>query len=573
MITANFSAYSTYVTDSLNQWDVNQVLTVTGLNLTSAPEVHFSNANTGRAIPAQASLVNHVVSVKIPNSLLQDPHRIYAHIGVYEGTTFKVVELVEIPVIPRKRPEDYQIEDTDEEIYSFKRLENELANKADAQAINARVDNIIAHNNDTNGNSELVDMRTDGDGLAYPSAGAAVRAGEKRHTLAANLLGAEAVLCVDAFGASNTVLSYPPNSPFILPIDGYNYKDCVIESVRLNIHQVGTCSIGYTNRAIAAGGAYSDNDFTVVEVLTATKTGEQTLPLSTPFIVPDGCMLFIGHPDDTCYFLYGPDGADKEFYYNSNGVYALSGNGIGVNIHGTKVIDRSTYTGKTLSILGDSISTFSGHIPSGNATYYPSGTVTDVSKTWWHKLATALGMTMNVNNSWSGSRVTTTDGNDSAGCMARCENLGASPDVIIVWMGINDFNNEVSLGTYDGSEAVPGTTATFREAYSLMLSKILTKYGSSEVWVCTLPQCERNGDATFPEINGNGVALSQFNKAIRELADAFGVRVLEHGKSGLTYQNMAIFDPDQLHPNAAGHSLVANNDIRQMDPHVRKRYE
>ena len=122
MITANFSAYSTYVTDSLNQWDVNQVLRVTGLNLTSAPEVHFSNANTGRAIPAQASLVNHVVSVKIPNSLLQDPHRIYAHIGVYEGDTFKVVELVEIPVIPRKRPEDYQIEDTDEEIYSFKSL-------------------------------------------------------------------------------------------------------------------------------------------------------------------------------------------------------------------------------------------------------------------------------------------------------------------------------------------------------------------------------------------------------------------------------------------------------------------
>lgn len=128
MIKANFKAYATYVTDSLNQWDINQTLQVTGLNLTSAPEVHFSNANTARAIVRQASLADQVVTVAIPNSLLQDPLRIYAHIGVYEGSTFKVVELVEIPVKPRKRPEDYQLQDTDEELYSFNRLENRIEN-------------------------------------------------------------------------------------------------------------------------------------------------------------------------------------------------------------------------------------------------------------------------------------------------------------------------------------------------------------------------------------------------------------------------------------------------------------
>lgn len=129
MIKANFSAYATYVTDSLNQWDIDQVLQVSGLNLTSAPEVQFSNANSGRAIPVQSTMDSAgVISAAIPNSLLQDPLCIRARIGVYDGSSFKIVETVEIPVIPGKRPEDYQIEDTDGEIYSFKRLENEIAN-------------------------------------------------------------------------------------------------------------------------------------------------------------------------------------------------------------------------------------------------------------------------------------------------------------------------------------------------------------------------------------------------------------------------------------------------------------
>lgn len=128
MIKANFNTYATYVTDSLHQWDLNQVLQVSGLNLAAVPEVHFSNANTDRAIVRQATMTNHVVSVGVPNSLLQEPLRIYAHIGIYEGDTFKVVELVEIPVKPRKRPQDYQIQDSDEEIYSFKALENQLGN-------------------------------------------------------------------------------------------------------------------------------------------------------------------------------------------------------------------------------------------------------------------------------------------------------------------------------------------------------------------------------------------------------------------------------------------------------------
>lgn len=165
---ANFNAYHNYAIDSLHQWDLNQVLTLRGLNLATVPEVHFSNKNMDRAIVRQATMANHVVTVDIPNSLLQDPLRIYAHIGIYEGSTFTVVETVEIPVIPRVRPLDYQIEDTDGEVYSFQALENKMANMATKD----QVANIVAG---VGGDAELVDVRYGADGVTYPSAGEAVR--------------------------------------------------------------------------------------------------------------------------------------------------------------------------------------------------------------------------------------------------------------------------------------------------------------------------------------------------------------------------------------------------------------
>ena len=128
MIKANFNSYSSYVTDSLYQWDINQILTVNGLNLEVAPEVHFSNSNMDRAIVRQSVATDKGFNVDIPNSLLQDPLTIRAHVGIYEGNTFKVIELVEIPIIARTKPLDYKIEDSDEEIYSFKALQNAIAN-------------------------------------------------------------------------------------------------------------------------------------------------------------------------------------------------------------------------------------------------------------------------------------------------------------------------------------------------------------------------------------------------------------------------------------------------------------
>ena len=223
-------------------------------------------------------------------------------------------------------------------------------------------------------------------------------------------------------------------------------------------------------------------------------------------------------------------------------------------------LEENVFKNKNISILGDSISTFKGYIPDGNAVFFTgsNGGITDVSMTWWYKLITNLEGNLCMNNSWSGSRVTTTGGNASAGCMSRCENLhngDTNPDIIIVYMGINDFNNGVQIGTYDGTTSISSVTDTtkFREAYAILLNKILNKYTNAKVYVCTLPYCDRNTDENdFPELNTNGVSLSQYNIAIRELAHAFGLNIIEMSKCGITFQNRKTFLFDELHPNVEG---------------------
>lgn len=128
MLHANFHSYNNYVTDSLYQWDINQDLIIEGLNLSVAPEIHFSNARMGKAIVRQSTLESGIITVRIPNSLLQESLTIKAYIGIYEGDSFKVIESIEIPIVARERPDDYSFTTDEEEIYSFKALENKIDN-------------------------------------------------------------------------------------------------------------------------------------------------------------------------------------------------------------------------------------------------------------------------------------------------------------------------------------------------------------------------------------------------------------------------------------------------------------
>jgi len=393
-----------------------------------------------------------------------------------------------------------------------------------------------------------------------------------------NLLNINETLILNGRVSTAKNIANINNAPYFLQTT-FNY-DYYITKINFKTSTSGTISFGVIDPKDLTNNKPENLNIQNIQTTTVYSEGEHDIIFDEPLLLKKGWRLMYYLPSDSAKIIYHsgtPADVDHGFlFYNATSkTLQTATSSLNLILYGIKSTNDDTtdsiYKDKAISILGDSISTFSGYIPEGNAVYYPSGTITSVSDTWWKKLIDALGANLEINNSWSGSRVTTTAGETSAGCMDRCENLG-NPDAIIIYMGINDFNNEVPIGEYDGTSTIPESTITFREAYAIMLNKVLTKYQFAEIWVCTLPQCERNSETGFPEINQQNLPLYEYNKAIVELANAFGVKILDHNKCGMTYQNMPTFNPDKLHPNKNGHSLMANNAIKQMDPSIKFRY-
>ena len=167
--------------------------------------------------------------------------------------------------------------------------------------------------------------------------------------------------------------------------------------------------------------------------------------------------------------------------------------------------------GKTISILGDSISTYTGvsnnaaynATLSGGEIYYTEGRWGVYQKdTWWQQAIDTLGLELTVNNSWSGSCIFNTRSGTVGAYVDRSVQLhntkGKEPDMIAVYLGTNDFCNYkstlgtsadidyVSLITKTESAYTYATPTTAAEAYAIMLHKAAARYPDSEIYCFTL---------------------------------------------------------------------------------------
>lgn len=241
---------------------------------------------------------------------------------------------------------------------------------------------------------------------------------------------------------------------------------------------------------------------------------------------------------------------------------------VGILAKGTSLF-KPSINEKYISFMGDSITTYEGwnnntsynSTIGSNAVYYNSSKLDNVDKTYWKQTVDELDLNLCVNNAWSGSRVTTTGGTTAAGCMERTSNLHndnkkINPDIIVVYIGINDFNANVTLGNYkdvddiydESKEEYKGDTTIFSEAYAMMIHKIINNYEDAKVYVCTLLP---NGN------NKNYTLLKEYNDMIRQIADEFKCGIIDfYEDSKITADNYTNYMLDGLHPNEEGHDLM-----------------
>lgn len=211
---------------------------------------------------------------------------------------------------------------------------------------------------------------------------------------------------------------------------------------------------------------------------------------------------------------------------------------------------KEELSGMGISILGDSISTFQGWSNNtaynstigSNAVYYTGSRdgFTAVGETWWMQTITRSGLELVVNNSWSGDEVTNRG-------VSRAQQLhnneGREPNLIAVYLGINDFRRG-------------RTEDAFPTKYEEMITGLLGEYDEADVYLFTLLYTS-NMESSFYE----PAEVVKYNAIIRETAEKFGCTLVDiYTDTGITPENLATYMGDKvLHPNYAGMDLITDS--------------
>ena len=200
--------------------------------------------------------------------------------------------------------------------------------------------------------------------------------------------------------------------------------------------------------------------------------------------------------------------------------------------------------GKRLSILGDSISTYKGvsdDVTANSTLIYNPYYYREpfpIEGAYWHIVMDALGLSLCVNNSYSGGNLSGKDNTDAGVSRARhlSRDDGTEPDIVIVFMGLNDLGRRVDA-------------SVFAEDYERTLMTIKDKYPDASVCCVNIP----DRDIFLKE------RAEVFNTAIEEAVKNTGESffIADLYRSRLNGDFYYMNTRDGLHPDEDGMRIIA----------------
>lgn len=210
------------------------------------------------------------------------------------------------------------------------------------------------------------------------------------------------------------------------------------------------------------------------------------------------------------------------------------------------------FHGKTISVMGDSISTIKDKIPSGNALYYDNTTGKEMTfeRNYWGDIITRFGAAEGIDEAWSGSTI-----GSKAASMASKDRINklddnGPPDVILYYGGSNP---DSSVGTFDPDADYAKTVdwaksySDTASAYAASLQRMKATYPGAGI-IAIIPYYEQNNIPKQAEV-------------IEQIAKHYDITTIDlrelRNQEGISPNNA-------LHPNMDGHSQIATYICQQL---------
>lgn len=212
----------------------------------------------------------------------------------------------------------------------------------------------------------------------------------------------------------------------------------------------------------------------------------------------------------------------------------------------------SLFHEKTISVMGDSISTIKDKIPSGNALYYDNTTGKEMTfeRNYWGDIITRFGAAEGIDEAWSGSTI-----GSKAASMASKDRINklddnGTPDVILYYGGSNP---DSSVGTFDPDADYAKTVdwaqsySDTASAYAASLQRMKVTYPGAEI-IAIIPYYEQNNIPKQAEV-------------IEQIAKHYDITTIDLRE---LRKQEDISPKNELHPNMDGHSQIAAYICQQL---------